>query len=156
MDVISQMDTGSGFVNVHKLGLDEMWNNNDNPNGHMFDDDTKPRIFVMATRRRVIKPSGKGLSNSETAGGSSFAYNPYVNQITAELKTIFGNNVDLSTDQYSPMTNAPDVVCNSDDTPYMTLKPDAEGETHLVPVDDYGDSAFLTHRGKLLVQYQPV
>jgi hypothetical protein len=63
--------------------------------------------------------------SSETAGGDSILYPWQIDKVEEELRKIFGDNADISTIQYSP------------------LRFNAE------------DNGFDTHRGKLLVQYQP-
>ncbi|KAK8080386.1 hypothetical protein PG997_008204 [Apiospora hydei] len=77
---------------------------------------------------RILQLTSNGdFSNSETAGGSRFKHNRHVNRILAELRTIFpkNNELTISTVQYSPNKK------------------------------DIGDTMFNSHRGKLLVQYQP-
>lgn len=157
LDVIQRLHTGDGpgTKGWTESGLDEMRNNDQIEQGHLFDDMNMPRIFIMAPRQRVWTASGNDMSNSETAGGSVFAYTEYVNRITAELKKIFGNNADISTVQYSPMTKAPDLVRNPDGSVFIAVEEEENGDTEFAVVGDFIDSKYDTHRGKLLIQYQP-
>ncbi|KAK7956354.1 uncharacterized protein PG986_005576 [Apiospora aurea] len=101
-----------------------------------FDDVNQPRVFVMAPRILQLTSDGD-FSSSETAGGSRFKYNRHVNRILTELRTIFPKNNELTipTVQYSPQQK--------------WVHDDAADK------DDYGDTMFNSHRGKLLIQYQP-
>ncbi|KAK7927317.1 hypothetical protein PG985_004315 [Apiospora marii] len=142
-DVIRRLHTGLGVQYLSQFGLDELRNNDNNPHGHMFDDANQPRVFVIAPRKKAYLLNGKP-SNSETAGGSEFRHNSYVNRILAELRTIFPNNNELalSTIQYSIQEKWEFVDVG-----------DGNGQQKWEP--DRGDGLFNFHRGKVLVQYQP-
>lgn len=70
------------------------------------------------------------LDTDENAGGDSVRYSGQINEVQEVLRDIFNRNmnIDISIIQYAPLIVGPD------------------GE---------GDQGYNSHRGKLLVQYQP-
>ncbi|OIW23745.1 hypothetical protein CONLIGDRAFT_673949 [Coniochaeta ligniaria NRRL 30616] len=98
--------------------------------GHMFDDVNKPTVFVLVPRRRVRLEDGS-WSNAEDAGGGDLQYTDHLYKIIEKLEEIFPPTDEL-TDRVNCLDYAP-----------MTQEEDGE------------DLSFATHRGKLLVQYQP-
>lgn len=106
--------------------LGELHNNDENGYlGHLFDDDSNPQVFVAYPRMRIMLPDGT-FSNDENAGSDQVMQWPdHVQKIVERLHDIFPT-VMIRGLAYSPMVNA--------------------GAT---------DPEFDTHRGKILIQYQP-
>ncbi|SPO06177.1 uncharacterized protein DNG_08866 [Cephalotrichum gorgonifer] len=132
-DVVPYLQTGKAKVYWNQYGVKSLRNNDALvPHGHIFDDANEPRVFIMAPRAEADLPNGGGPDNSETAGGNVLRYEDFVERLKADLRNIFGegSTVPITTVQYSPIRFAP--------TP-----------------GDWRDDAWETHRGKLLVQYQP-
>lgn len=128
-DVLPTLQKIKGGKYDNEYGLANLRNNDEITEGRMFDDINQPRIFVLAPRVKVALPNGEP-DNSETAGGDVLGDQQFVGAIIAELRNTFGAGAKLSTIKYSPMRSAP-------------LR------------SDLRDNEFETHRGKLLVQYQP-
>lgn len=146
-DVLMNLEEGSGsedarFINQYGVG---QLRKRDIPGkgdlGHMFDDIHQPRVFIMAPRPEVNLPNDQP-DNSESAGGSRLRFPEQMKKIKDKLANIFqGLNVDdIETIQYSPMTMSLGV---------LGFRKDG------TVVGDYGDKYYVTHRGKLLIQYQP-
>lgn len=129
-NIIPTLRTGKGQKYYNQYGLAKLRNNEAITEGRIFDDVNKPHIYIVAPRKRVNLPNGD-KDNSESAGGDILADEKFVNSMKIELQSIFGEQANiLPTIMYSPMRIPP-------------------------TSGDFGDNAFESHRGKLLIQYQP-
>jgi hypothetical protein len=143
-EVLAAMDIGDvygdGVPYQDKYGIRSLRDNDElGAYGHLFDDDTAPNVVILAPTDRVWVPdlryaSGGYYSRSEevVAGPAYWQQNE---QLSDNVWLIFGeDNEDVTVQQqfYSPMAW---VAADEDRDP--------------------GDDGYNTHRGKVLIQYQP-
>ncbi|KAH7009124.1 uncharacterized protein B0I36DRAFT_356847 [Microdochium trichocladiopsis] len=150
IDAIEDIRFGKNVKNLHEIGLYQLRDNVFlQPEENLFDDVADPHIYIMTPiqRYRVMEGEQQVWSNDEETRGHPLAFPDKVARIISELRSIFNETTPIIVKPYSPMTKAPDILREIDGSPIL----DVYGREQ----PDRGDIGFNTHRGKLLVQYQP-
>lgn len=134
LDVGVPVDERVQYINQYTI--DDLRNKDDKGAlGHLFDDENHPHVFLLYPRARVPNPDGEGgFDNDENAGADDDIEFPlHFNKIIEKLYAMFPDQdaAMLMSSSYYPMT---------------------QEIGHQV---DLLDSGFDTHRGKVLIQYQP-
>lgn len=143
-DVLAAMDIGNvhnnGVQYEDEYGINALRDNDElGSMGHLFDDETSPKVVILAPYSRQYFPDPNhphgGTYNNDEYLATFPAYERQLEDLTDNAWLIFGEeNQDVTVQQYF---YAP-----------MTLVAIA-GDVHP------GDDGFNTHRGKVLIQYQP-
>ncbi|RYP70530.1 hypothetical protein DL769_004944 [Monosporascus sp. CRB-8-3] len=129
--VIEGLKKGDG-TEFHELGLEEM-RNRDGPQGRLFNDDARPRVYLIVPRARLANNDPNYYD--ENAGDGTLQHERYTVQMHRTLSDMFGeDNIEIIS--YSPMRAPPSIP------PEMRR-------------DYFRDTNFNTHRGKVLIQYKP-
>lgn len=127
-DVVPVLVRGKGDKFKNEYGLEKLRGNDAVGIGHIFDDENMPRVFIVAPRKKVYIDYPT-QDDSEQAGGDVLRDENYVESMKAELGKVFGDGVPVSTVTYMPIAYP--------------------------PAGDFYDQNYETHRGKVLIQYQP-
>jgi len=146
-DVIDAMKKGRAGDATHAFGLSDLRGNEaDLTNGDTFDDLNNPRIFIMVPRKRVpyFDQNGQAQPDAVVTGEQAgealgLAYDVFVRKIETEIQTIFGQGINMERIEYSPLV--------------PTLAQVTDPAINVLPA--LQDVGFDTHRGKLLLQYEP-